>query len=96
MAYLAEYDLIGLLEKGDGGHMHPIKMSWGKQLKQKKPSEDETLTRSVIKMIEFLFKQVLSQVILLDSKGGDEGQDTINQTSSGDQVSFQATQALFN
>ena len=40
LAYLAKYDIVGLLERGDGGTMHPIAMSWGKQFKFKKPDQE--------------------------------------------------------
>lgn len=33
MSYLAEFDLIGTLQSGDGDKTHPIWLSWGKQIK---------------------------------------------------------------
>lgn len=72
LSYLAECDIVGMLVKGDGGRMHPIAMSWGKQLKQKKESEDPTLTRTVITLFEYLFKQTLSQVVMFDSSKDEE------------------------
>ena len=33
MNYLAEYDLIGVLQRGDGDRTHPVWLSWGKQIK---------------------------------------------------------------
>ena len=81
LTYVVKSDIVGLLERGDGGQMHPIRMSWGKQLRQKKLSEDDTLTRKVAQMVEFLFKQVLGQVILLDAKD-----DSATKGDSGTQL----------
>ena len=36
--YLAKYDVLSVLQFGDGGRTHPIPLAWGKQLKQKKQS----------------------------------------------------------
>ena len=71
LTYLAKYDILGAIQFGDGGETHPLKLAWGRQLKQKKQSEDATLTRTVINLFEFLFKQILSQVILIDAKNPD-------------------------
>lgn len=36
MQYLVKCDLINTLQYGDGGRIHPIPLSWGKQIKQVK------------------------------------------------------------
>ena len=76
MQYLVKCDLINTLQYGDGGRIHPIPLSWGKQIKQVKQSNNKSLTRSIANLFEFIFKQVLSQVILIDtSVGEDAGQN---------------------
>ena len=70
--YLAKYEVINVLQFGDGSCIHPIRLAWGKQIKQKKQSDDATLTRTVVNIFEFLFKQILSQVILIDANNTKE------------------------
>ena len=60
MEYLVKFDLIKVLQFGDEGRIHPITLSWGKQIKQVKASADKSLTRMIASIFEFIFKQVLS------------------------------------
>ena len=39
LPYLVKYDIIGLLERGNGDPLHPIAMCWGKQIRPRKPVE---------------------------------------------------------
>ena len=51
--------------------MHPIRLAWGNNTENVIMSalhgNSQTLAANVMKVFEFLFKQVLSQVILLDA-----------------------------
>ena len=31
--YLAKFDVLSVIQHGDGGRMHPIALAWGKQIK---------------------------------------------------------------
>ena len=62
--YLAEFNVIEVLQRGDGDRLHPIRLIWGTGGK---------IADSIANLFEFLFKQVLSQVILLDSEQDDSG-----------------------
>ena len=58
---------------------------------------DDTLTRTLINLFEFLFKQILSQVILVDSQGGEGGAgDQAAQGNKGAAVSFSSSQKLIS
>lgn len=83
MEYLVKFDLINVLQFGDEGRTHPITLSWGKQIKQVKASADKSLTRMIASIFEFIFKQVLSQLILVDA-GDDEDQSSKPQIVAAD------------
>ena len=78
LKYLAKFDVLTVLQQGDGGRTHPIRLSWGKQIKQKKESEDRTLTRVIANLFEFLFKQILSQVIIVDANREENEKQAVN------------------
>ena len=72
MKYLAKFNIIDVIQKGDGRPMHPIRLAWGKNIENVMMgvsfrSHAESFSANVMKVFEFLFKQVLSQVILLDA-----------------------------
>ena len=72
LSYLADYQVLEVVHKGNGERMHPITQAWGKQIKQCMQSDDVTLTRTIANLFEFLFKQILSQVIILDAQSKDD------------------------
>ena len=47
--------------------MNPLRTSWGHILRQKKDESDDTLTRKVIKIFNFLFKSVLRSIVNEDT-----------------------------
>ena len=71
MKYLAKFNIIDVIQRGDGRPMHPIRLAWGNNTENVIMStlhgNSQTLAANVMKVFEFLFKQVLSQVILLDA-----------------------------
>ena len=73
--YLAQYDVLNVLQNGDGGQMHPLRLAWGRQIKQKLQKDDNTLTRTVINLFEFLFKQILSQITQIDAQKAEDSGD---------------------
>jgi hypothetical protein len=42
-------------------------MAWGHMLQREKEQEDETLTRKIVKVFNFLFKIVLRSVVAEDT-----------------------------
>ena len=71
MKYLAKFNIIDVIQRGDGRPMHFIRCAWGNNtenvIASSLQSNSHNLAANVIKVFEFLFKQVLSQVILLDA-----------------------------
>ena len=72
MKYLAKFNIIDVIQRGDGDRMHPIRLAWGKNTEfpgsNAFRSNRLNFSALVMKVFEFLFKQILSQVILLDAE----------------------------
>lgn len=63
MPDLANIKIFSVLQEGDGTRLNPLKLSWGKLLKQQVDEKDNTLTRKVVKVFSFLFKIVLKSIV---------------------------------
>ena len=70
--YLAKFDIFDMLHNGDGTRSHPLRAAWGRQLRQARASQDDTLARAVLTLFEFLYKQILSQITQVDAQNDDQ------------------------
>jgi hypothetical protein len=64
---LSKINIFKVLSEGDGSKINPLRLAWGHLLKQTKDHKDDTLTRKVIRVFNFLFKIVLRCVVMEDS-----------------------------
>ena len=70
MKKLSDLNVIETIREGDGSSTHPITLDWGKSIKQANTGlfSESSLTRTIMNLFEFLFKQILSQMICLDNQ----------------------------
>ena len=59
-------------------------------------SDDVTLTRTIANLFEFLFKQILSQVIILDAQSKDDMNPSEASRTQKETVSISAAKRLIN
>ena len=64
---LANTGIFKVLQDGNGSRLSPIRMAWGRILHQKKDQKDDSLTRRVIKVFNFLYKIVLRSIVSEDT-----------------------------
>ena len=60
MKYLAKFNIIDVIQRGDGDRMHPIRLAWGKNTEfpgsNAFRSNRLNFSALVMKVFEFLFK----------------------------------------